>query len=731
MAHYINDKKVASSPAAIPDNVVFRGGYESEIGKEETFAIDKAHALTSSAGNNRLPVYFNNEGKPVAIDFVPASGDDIEGIVSGDTVVGDSAKLGGKEASKYAEKEFVAQAIADVDHLKRQIVTGIPTAETAKENVIYMYKDPSATGSDKYKEYQLIDGEVVLIGDTSVDLSDYAKIEKIEDGSIVAGDAAKLGGTPANDIKSQLAEKIESEPALDFDEARKPDFQVTVDTVMEEVAGVKSDLSENDKTTSFIQKELNLYEITEQDGYLKANLQYGGLDKFRSKTTKEIPCSEGDTFSYYGIGEMDTISWAFLNNGVLVSTGQNPVDENKQIVETTVVIPSGVTHVIFSSYSAKEQGYTVLLEDTVLVVKYKGNDIFENIHSEIGSIYKDTGFIKEIYKNDGYLTEVGLFENTEQYYSLTTDKLPCKSGDVFVYTGVGFANAYSYLFYNGNNIVSGGQNNATLAKPTTIEVVIPDGVNYVKFASFNAKDKGITLSVYLKGSLKDELMQTNALHGKKYIACGDSFTAGDFSNSQTNDYTFGDGLYGGCKKVYPYYIGRRNNMIVVNEAVNGSTITNITGRNPFSADRLLAIPEDADYITLKFGINDAYQNATLGTIDDTENTTFFGAWNVVLDYLITNFPYTKIGVIVSNSIPNIDYVEATKQVCKKWGIPYLDMATGEDIPLMLGSKRTDVTAKAKTIRNQMFSVLYGTNDHPNEKAHEFESTIVEAFLRRL
>lgn len=58
-------------------------------------------------------------------------------------------------------------------------MTEVPTAETAVENVIYMLKVESTIGADKYKEYMLIDGEVACVGDTSVDLTDYAKKSEI------------------------------------------------------------------------------------------------------------------------------------------------------------------------------------------------------------------------------------------------------------------------------------------------------------------------------------------------------------------------------------------------------------------------------------------------------------------------------------------------------------------------------------------------------------------------
>lgn len=79
----------------------------------------------------------------------------------------------------YATKTYIGEQITAADHLKREIVTEVPTAETAAENVIYMLKVESTVGADKYKEYMLIDGEVACVGDTSVDLTDYAKKNEI------------------------------------------------------------------------------------------------------------------------------------------------------------------------------------------------------------------------------------------------------------------------------------------------------------------------------------------------------------------------------------------------------------------------------------------------------------------------------------------------------------------------------------------------------------------------
>ena len=223
----------------------------------------------------------------------------------------------------------------------------------------------------------------------------------------------------------------------------------------------------------------------------------------------------------------------------------------------------------------------------------------------------------------------------------------------------------------------------------------------------------------------------NVLYGKKYVACGDSFTA--YSEEK-----FADGVYAGMNKVYPYFIGLRNGMNVENMAVGGSTMTylNDDSRTQFSKAGGLytQIPEDADYITIKYGINDSSLSAPIGTIDDKENTTFYGAWNIVMEYLVTNYPFAKIGIIISNGCTNYlrhDIADATKNIARKWGIPYLDLTGDENVPLLHRTNRDDVVCETAIEARMNAFKISNADTHANAKAHEYESTIIEDFLRRL
>lgn len=114
---------------------------------------------------------------------------DIDGRLT--TVTEEIAKKA-NAADVYTKDEAdlaIDAAVAGASHLTRQIVTAQELAEfianpaTASDNVIYMQKFSSGEGKDNYKEYMRFGTEgnysIELIGDTSVDLTDYAKTADI------------------------------------------------------------------------------------------------------------------------------------------------------------------------------------------------------------------------------------------------------------------------------------------------------------------------------------------------------------------------------------------------------------------------------------------------------------------------------------------------------------------------------------------------------------------------
>ena len=223
----------------------------------------------------------------------------------------------------------------------------------------------------------------------------------------------------------------------------------------------------------------------------------------------------------------------------------------------------------------------------------------------------------------------------------------------------------------------------------------------------------------------------NILRGKKWCACGDSFTHGDFTGLPEEEKYITEGRYQGQYLVYPYIIGSRNDMEIVMNAYNGASLADCgrTYDQTFIRGHYKDIPLDSDYITLCFGINDWHQNVPLGTMDSKDPTTFAGAWNLLLEYLVTNAPYAHIGIFVTNGTDHA-YTDVIRAMAVRWGIPSLDMEEGTNVPLMHRADRTGVCQTAKDLRMKNF-IVGGDNKHPSPKAHVYESTFIENFLRTL
>lgn len=112
-------------------------------------------------------------GNPEEDDYQPA----VVGLTT--TVEDHEQRIGSVEAgltnvyTKTQTNEKIAEEIGKMAHFSAKVVTS--TAEMTDATVLYLYKPEGATGSDVYEQYIVIEGVPTLIGETSVDLSDYAK----------------------------------------------------------------------------------------------------------------------------------------------------------------------------------------------------------------------------------------------------------------------------------------------------------------------------------------------------------------------------------------------------------------------------------------------------------------------------------------------------------------------------------------------------------------------------
>lgn len=95
------------------------------------------------------------------------------------TIEGKLDKSEGMTAT--AIQEAIATAVSEAGHATFQKVDSVPTVDTAQQNVLYLVMN---TDTGFYDIYALVSDEVVRLDDTSVDLSNYATLDDLNNVSV-------------------------------------------------------------------------------------------------------------------------------------------------------------------------------------------------------------------------------------------------------------------------------------------------------------------------------------------------------------------------------------------------------------------------------------------------------------------------------------------------------------------------------------------------------------------
>ena len=99
---------------------------------------------------------------------------------------------------------------------------------------------------------------------------------------------------------------------------------------------------------------------------------------------------------------------------------------------------------------------------------------------------------------------------------------------------------------------------------------------------------------------------------------------------------------------------------------------------------------DADVVVVFGGTNDyGHGDAPLGNINDTDEYTFYGAYNTLIQHLFANFPDARLVIMtplhrcgenepineigVRNVTNLYGYVEAIRNIARKYAIPVIDL----------------------------------------------------------
>lgn len=223
------------------------------------------------------------------------------------------------------------------------------------------------------------------------------------------------------------------------------------------------------------------------------------------------------------------------------------------------------------------------------------------------------------------------------------------------------------------------------------------------------------------------------LFGKSVIFTGDSICAGAADTPQ------GAG--------YAKRIGEKNKMVWQNKAVSGGTIMDKDLIGSSFTISETDFGTGADYIILEGGTNDADR---IGSILNGGTPTYYGSWDET-DYLttfgkstfcdavqrliqrvVTSFPSAKVGFIIAMKMGVTSngytkdtnnrraYFETIIQICKKWGVPVLNLWDECTMNPRLESHYTSGE-----------DYLYADGQHPTANGYEVMTPIIEAWMETL
>ena len=344
---------------------------------------------------------------------------------------------------------------------------------------------------------------------------------------------------------------------------------------------------------------------------------------------------------------------------------------------------------------------------------------------------------------NGYINLNGEFLSSSESYA--TDYIDINSfNELFINGNVRHSSCFYAIYDNSKFFIKSVGKNLGILKLEKISSsdILKENptAKYIRVSTVYKKLEIYSRRRYTKDEIYERILETNVLYNKKLAVCGDSFTEGifNFDGGEENP-----NLYDKANqswKNWGWWIAHRNMMKFVNDGISGSTMAlskeyidgtnpDINYRTPFSNGRYKKIPKDCDYILISFGLN---ENSTpIGTLQDTTNRTILGAWNIVLEYFLTNMPFAKIGIIIQDAWLSEGLTTAIKNVSEYWGIPYLELKTDPKVPLGIGGRNgINLNPKATQLRNKAFQISE-TDSHPNPKNHKYRSTFIENFIRSL
>ena len=239
--------------------------------------------------------------------------------------------------------------------------------------------------------------------------------------------------------------------------------------------------------------------------------------------------------------------------------------------------------------------------------------------------------------------------------------------------------------------------------------------------------------------------QDSPLKGIKVGFYGDSISAAGCDNGTQYEKVRG----------WAGRVGTRNAMSWYNHSISAYSVSNCRGDKTIYAQLNPTLKRNYDMLILHGGTNDAWDNAPVGTMtegfgasDTYDVTTFAGGLEQLFAVIREKNPDAIVGYIINFKFINAnkgatiktkdengvtktvfrlndmgDYVEMTKKICDKWGVPYLDLYSDDELTAKLHPSTTSESGKVNHLTTYLSDYI-----HPTCEGYNIIYPYVEEFL---
>ena len=341
-----------------------------------------------------------------------------------------------------------------------------------------------------------------------------------------------------------------------------------------------------------------------------------------------------------------------------------------------------------------------------MALRYGGNKFF-NIDWELGGINLTTGL------------------NADYNYCMRTKIFTPSKDILFKINSITTGKAICVFEYDSNGSMT--NNTGYVNKPQTLK----SGKNYR--IVFGYSDETTITNVesheqyvlLLEGS-ENFTFNNGYDYGKSIAIIGDSFTDAAFQTQYTKYYEYIKKILG-IDTVLNY--GQAGTCIAKKDSNTTNSFIN----------RYSTVDKNADIVLVFGGTNDYGKNIPLGTLDSTDNTTFYGALKEIGEYLIDTFagkpvifstPLMRVSPCDGRTTESYpaneqkndlglkleDYVNAMIQVCNMYAIPICDLYHNSGL-------------NPRNRTSTIYTTCFADGIHPNNKGYEIIGKKIGKFIQ--